>query len=58
MNAPEQQHGSPPSGDIRNELELEIVVEKLNKVVIDAYEASSPAMTVKLSPWLNRNLAK
>ena len=49
------------SGDIRSELELETVVEDLNTIVIDAYEASCPAKTVKSSrdvPWWNRNLAR
>lgn len=34
------------AGDIRNELELEIIVNKFDGVIIDAYECSYPVQTV------------
>lgn len=34
------------AGDIRNELELEIIVNKFDGVIIDAYEGSYPVQTV------------
>lgn len=37
------------SGYIRSEIELAIVMEGLNKVIVDAYEVSCPAKIVKSS---------